>query len=137
MVGMIGSLVWLIARPCLLWRLLIASWKGHEKPSYGIPVGSRASTSSVIDRASRWNLWLQGLGDTESGVSLLVDRLDTAATGLGAQGAGMHFWWAEPGPRYSRDDASLLMCWLGSDKTGYGATVVLVQEVMGLVPAHQ
>ena len=49
----------------------------------------------------------------------------------------MHFWWAEPGPRYSRDDASLLMCWLGSDKTGYGATVVLVQEVMGLVPAHQ
>lgn len=81
MVGMIGSLVWLVARPCLLWRLLAVSWKGHEKASYGIMVGARASTISVIDRASCWNLWLQGLRDIESDVSLLVDRLDIASTG--------------------------------------------------------
>ena len=49
----------------------------------------------------------------------------------------MPFWWAEPGPIYSRDDASLLVYWLGSDKAGSGASVVLVQEVLGLVPAHQ
>ena len=52
MVGMIGSLVWLVARPCLFWRLLAVSWKGHEKASYGIMVGARASTISMIDRAS-------------------------------------------------------------------------------------
>ena len=49
MVGMIGSLVWLVARPCLLWRLLAVSWKGHEKASYGIMVGARASTISMIE----------------------------------------------------------------------------------------
>lgn len=63
MIG-IRFLVWLITSPCLLWRLLAASWKNHEKASYGILVCDRASTISMIDRNSCWNLWLQGLGDT-------------------------------------------------------------------------
>ena len=57
--------VWLVARPCFVWKLMATLWWGQvvkqlTVESRGGGQGPRASAGSLVSRTRFWGGWLQG-----------------------------------------------------------------------------
>ena len=124
----------------------------HKAAGCGIPSGPRTSSSSQMGRArfrggwlwpkvssvslladwaSSWHSWLQLLGCPKASTGLRWVGLNPGVAGWGVQHTLklLLTWAGGLGPRHPGACASLLVYWLGPDKSGCGAAVVL-----GLVP---